>query len=273
MSIDPLLIAKDDGLYCGDPVGAWVEDKHRLVALYETLFSTVMKRKWDVRVYVDLFAGPGVVRVRETDKFLFGSPFLALQVKDPFDKYIFCEKNPQSIEALTARVKKYFPSADVSFISGDCNEKAEEICNKIPLASQNYKVLSFCFVDPYDLSVKFSTISKIAARFVDFLMLLALYMDANRNLSHYLDSTNRKIDEFVGLADWRERWTAETFSGKPSFPQFLAETYSRQMETLGYLPLPFYRMKQIRSDLKNLPCTDLRYSQETNWRTGIGTTC
>ena len=253
MSINLSLMAKDDGLYCGDPVGAWVEDKHRLVALYETLFSTGMKRKWDVRVYVDLFAGPGIVRVRETGKFLFGSPFLALQVKDPFDKYIFCEKNPQSIEALTARVKKNFPNADVSFVSGDCNEKADEICSKIPVASQNFKVLSFCFVDPYDLSVKFSTISKIADRFVDFLMLLALYMDANRNLQHYLDSTNRKIDDFVGLADWRERWAAETFSGKPLFPQFLAETYSRQMETLDYLPLPFYRMKQIRSDVRNLP--------------------
>src|ERR1700722_2229255 len=106
MPIDPLLVAKDDGLYCGESVGPWVEDKHRLVALYETLFSTGMKRKWDVRVYVDLFAGPGIVRVRETGKLLFGSPFLALQVKDPFDKYIFCEKNPLSIEALTARVKK-----------------------------------------------------------------------------------------------------------------------------------------------------------------------
>jgi hypothetical protein len=88
---------------------------------------------------------------------------------------------------------------------------------------------------------------------VDFLMLLALYMDANRNLSHYLDSANHKIDDFVGLRDWRQRWATDTLSGKPLFPQFLAEIYSRQMETLNYLPLPFYRMKQIRSDEKNLP--------------------
>ena len=37
--------AGDDGLYYEDQVGAWVEDKHRLVSLYETLFSTGMKRK------------------------------------------------------------------------------------------------------------------------------------------------------------------------------------------------------------------------------------
>ena len=38
-----------------------------------------------------------------------------------------------------------------------------------------------------------------------------------------------------------------------SFPQFLAEEYAKQMETLRYLPVPFHKMKQVRSDVKNLP--------------------
>src|SRR5262249_32187962 len=237
MSSDLPLTSTDDGLFCGEPAGAWVEDKHRLVALYDALFSTGMKLKWDARVYIDLFAGAGMLRLRESGKILLGSPLLALQVKDPFDKYIFCEKNPQSIEALRVRVERHFPKADVSFIEGDCNENAEEICAQIPVASASKRVLSFCFVDPYDLSIKLSTIAKIADRFVDFLVLLALYMDANRNLQHYLASENRKIDEFLGLSDWRERWAAQAISGKLFFPQFLAETFAGQMETLDYLPL------------------------------------
>jgi three-Cys-motif partner protein len=94
-----LLDAQDDGLYHGDEVGPWVEDKHRLVSLYETLFSTGMKHKWGARVYIDLYSGPGMVRVRGTEKFLWGSPLLALQVRDPFDKYIFCENNDVALEA------------------------------------------------------------------------------------------------------------------------------------------------------------------------------
>ncbi len=39
--------ALDDGLYYEHDVGAWVEDKHKLVALYQTLFSTGMKHKWE----------------------------------------------------------------------------------------------------------------------------------------------------------------------------------------------------------------------------------
>lgn len=253
MLADISLDAQDDGLYCEDGVGAWVEDKHRLVSLYETLFSTGMKLKWDMRVYIDLFSGPGIVRVRGTGKLLWGSPLLALQVKDPFDKYIFCESNSDALDALHRRVERLFPKADVSYVCGDCNNEAAEVCSRIPAPSRGRKVLSFCLLDPYDLSVKFSTVRTIAGRFVDFLTLLALGMDANRNLQHYLDPANQKIDEFLGLPDWRDRWIEQTSVCKNTFPRFLAETYAKQMETMRYLPVAFHRMKQIRSDVKNLP--------------------
>lgn len=244
--------ASDDGLYYEDGVGAWVEDKHRLVSLYETLFSTGMRRKWDLRVCIDLYAGPGLVRVRETNRFLWGSPLLALRVKHPFDKYIFCESNPIALSALRTRVGKHFPNADVTYIQESCNDSVDEICKRIPRSSQHQKVLSFCFVDPYDLSVKFTTIKKISETFVDFLVLLALGMDGNRNLQHYLDVGNRKIDDFLGLSDWRDRWRLHSNNQKASFPQFLAELYAAQMETLQYIRVPFYRMKPVRSD-GNLP--------------------
>jgi three-Cys-motif partner protein len=245
--------ATDDGLYYQDQVGPWVEDKHRLVSLYETLFSTGMKRKWDVRVCIDLYAGPGLVRVRETGKFLWGSPLLALRAKDPYDKYIFCENNPTALSALKTRVGKLFPGVDVSYVEGSCDEAVEEICKKIPIASRDQRVLSFCFVDPCDLSIRFSTIKRISETFVDFLVLLALGMDANRNLQHYLDSDNHKVDDLLGMPHWRTEWEAQCLKHKASFPQFLAETFAKQMETLGYLPVEFHQMKSVRSDAKNLP--------------------
>lgn len=177
---------------------------------------------------------------------------LALKVKDPFDKYVFCENDDQALDALRLRVAKRFPTADVSYILGDCNEKVSDIGRSIPAFSSKKGALSFCFVDPYDLSVKFSTMRKIAEYFVDFLVLLALHMDANRNLKHYLDHSNRKIDEFLGLPNWREKWSEEN-SKRQTFPKFLAEAYAKQMKALGYLEVPFHSMKQVRSDVKNLP--------------------
>jgi three-Cys-motif partner protein len=244
--------AADDGLYYQDQVGPWVEDKHRLVSLYETLFSTGMKKKWDVRVCIDLYAGPGMVRVRETGRFLWGSPLLALRLKDPFDKYIFCESNPTALSALKTRVGKLFPGANVSYVDGSCDDSVDEICKRIPIASPSRKVLTFCFVDPCDLSIKFFTIKRISETFVDFLVLLALGMDGNRNLAHYSDPDNHKIDDLLGMPNWRAEWETQRVKQK-SFPQFLAETFSKQMTTLGYLPVEFHQMKSIRSDARNLP--------------------
>lgn len=250
----PPLEAHDDGSYYERDVGPWVEDKHRLVFMYETLFSTGMKKKWDLRVYIDLYSGPGMLRVRDNGKFLWGSPLLALQVKHQFDKYIFCENNAEAMAALQKRVKKLFPEADVTFVPRDCNDAVNEICRAIPVPSSNNKVLSFCFVDPYDLSLKFSTIAKIASGYlIDFLALLALHMDGRRNQQHYLDTSNRKIDDFLDLPIWRDQWEQRSQNESISFPRFLAETYARQMETLGYLPVAFDDMKQVRSDVKNLP--------------------
>jgi len=250
LTYEPPIPAKDDGLFFGE-VGSWVEDKHRLVALYDSLFSTGMKKKWDSRVYIDLYAGPGLLKIRDTSKFIWGSPILALGVEHQFDKYIFCENDAASLDALKKRVAGNFPDADVEFVLGSCDEQVDRIGRLIPRASRTNRVLSFCFVDPYDLSLQFSTIRKIAEHFVDFLFLLALHMDANRNLAAYLDTKNRKIDDFLGMPDWRERWVR--LPEPKNFPRFLAEMYAGQMQTLRYLPVGFDKMKQVRSDVKNLP--------------------
>jgi hypothetical protein len=82
------LRVEDDGLMCPD-VGRWAESKYRLISLYDELFATGMKKKWDQRVYVDLYAGAGYSRIQHTEIRLKGSPILALSVSSPFDKYIF----------------------------------------------------------------------------------------------------------------------------------------------------------------------------------------
>ncbi|HEV1993371.1 MAG TPA: three-Cys-motif partner protein TcmP [Candidatus Acidoferrum sp.] len=250
MIYEPSIPAKDDGLFFGE-VGSWAEDKHRLVALYDSLFSTGMKKKWGSRVYIDLYSGPGLLKIRDTNKFIWGSPILALDVKDPFDKYIFCENDAAALDALKKRVANHFPYAKVEFVLGNCNEQVDRIGQLLPKATRTHSVLSFCFVDPFDLSIQFATIKRIAEHFVDFLFLLALHMDANRNLAAYLDTKSKKIDDFLGMPNWRERWLR--LQEPKSFPRFLAEMYAGQMQTLRYLPVGFDKMKQVRSDVRNLP--------------------
>ncbi len=245
------LFADNDGLPWPD-VGSWAETKYRLLALYDELFSTGMKDRWDQRVYIDLYAGAGYARVRNTKKILKGSPILALTVTHPFDKYIFCEKSEELLAALKARVARLSPQARAAYIQGSCDARIEEICDEIPKASSSNKVLSLCVVDPFDFGIKFDTLRRLSSVYIDFVVLLAIGMDATRNYDHYVDGESPKIDEALGNTKWRERWQA--VGGKRGdFRKFLAAEFSRSMKSLGYLEQPLDRMKLVRSDEKNLP--------------------
>ena len=210
-----------------------------------------MKKKWDQRVYIDLYSGAGYSRIAGTNTFLKGSPLIALTVEDPFDKYIFCEEDPELLQALRTRVKRIAPMANVVYIQGDCDAEIDKICAEIPKASANNKVLSLCMVDPFDFGIKFETIRRLSKYFMDFLVLLAVGMDAGRNYDHYVDGNSTKIDEALGNTAWRDRWRA-IGTRKGEFRQFLATEFSSSMESLQYLKSPLDRMKQVRSDEKNL---------------------
>ena len=242
------LFVENDGLSCPD-VGSWAETKYRLLALYDELFSTGMKNKWDQRVYIDLYAGAGYARVQGTAKILKGSPILALTVTHPFDKYIFCEENVELLDALKARVTRLSPQAQAVYIQGSCDAQIEQICKEIPKGSS---VLSLCLVDLFDFGIKFETLRRLSSVRIDFVVLLAIGMDANRNYDHYVAGNSPKIDEALGNTEWRERWEAVGVRRR-DFGLFLRAEFAMSMKSLGYLETPIDRMKLVRSDEKNLP--------------------
>lgn len=251
------LYGADDGYYKPE-VGAWAETKYQIVHMYNQLFATGMKRIWGKRVYIDLFAGAGKARIRNTDRIVLGSPLLALNISDRFDRYIFCDENKQSLHALRRRIEREYPAVDASFVLGDCNEKVDDILRIIPKYSKSSTVLSFCFVDPYNLEIEFETIRKLGTFFMDFLILLALSMDAKRNEATYVKPQNRRIEKFLGLHEWRIQWKRERQDGK-DFRRFLAEQFAQQMISIGYRKDSLDTMIEMRSDEKNLPLYHLAF--------------
>lgn len=238
-----LITAERDGLKT-TPIGRWALDKYKLVSLYARLFSTGMKNRWLDRVYIDLCAGSGFSQIEGTDQLYYGSPLLAMGVPDPFNRYIVCERDEESLSALRQRVNRLFSGRDVEFVLGQHDKKIRDLIKEIPCGNS---VLSFCFIDPFDLSIKFSTIKHLSGYRLDFLLVLMLNVDAHRNVRHYTSASNHKIDDFLGLPDWRVKWKLEEKKGT-LFARFVAETFSKQMESIGHLPVPFHRMKLIRSD-------------------------
>ena len=246
----PHINVVDDGLYIPD-VGDWAEQKYRLLWNYADLFSTSMKNRWDERGYIDLFAGAGYARIRGANRIVQSSSLLALQVTDPFDFYIFCDADPACISSLNERARRTKTAARCFFKNCDVNSSYQEVISELPSYGRRRRVLSFCFVDPCKLSdIKFSTIQRLSARFVDFLIHIPA-MDPIRNEAIYLSEDSCVVSEYLGISAWREiRRRDDPVS---SFDLFIAKCLDSQMKALGYVYGGLSETLMIRSTEKNLP--------------------
>jgi len=218
------------------PVGIWTEMKYRHVSAVSRIFSTSMKNRWDNRVYIDLFSGPGYAQIRDDGRILKASPLLAQSHPDPFTRYILCEKNPESAAALEARSQRLFPDNDVKVINADCNESLEAIMAHIPTPSSDSTVLSLCFADPYRLSnLRFVTLQALSSLLIDFLVLIPTGMDASRNIERYSEDTqDTPLDTFLGTSEWRAAW-ANREPRDQSADAFLTNFFSSRMSEFGYI--------------------------------------
>jgi three-Cys-motif partner protein len=240
------LFGVDDGLLIPE-VGPWTEDKFDLIRLYCQIFSSAMKNKW-TRVYVDLYAGSGLCRIKGRSNVLLGSPLIALSVDAPFDRHIFCESDPERFAALKERVKKNHPKQNTHLIPGRFEEHIDQICSMIPSKS-----LALCFVDPFDCDFDIENLKTISkcAHGVDFLCLLALQMDAKRNVPHYLQPDS-KIDRMIGNTAWRTRWNNRS-NIHEDFAKFLASEFAASLAEEGYLKTQLHQMREVKTHDTNVP--------------------
>lgn len=261
MGFEPIIEAKYDNLITPE-VGQWSIQKYRLLGKYSEVFTNSMKNKWSRLVYIDLFSGSGYSMVRNTQRILYGSPLIALSL--PFTDFIFCEKDTEKMDALKIRVNKHFPTKikSVTFFNEDSNNTCKLIKNALPQYSKTTGVLSFCFVDPFSLELDFNTIKELGQLKMDFLVLLALHMDANRNYKDYLVEKNNTIDIFLSNTEWREEFRNKKVENNEKFVKFLADMYKSNMEKLGHKIADTFHL--IKSDNKNLPLYYLAFFSKNN---------
>jgi len=249
---------QDDGLFI-DSAGTWAEQKHKLIAHYARMFATSMKNKWQCRVYIDLFSSSGLAIIKGTSRIVKTSPLLSLDIPDQFDRYIFCDIEKEKIETLKERVSNICPKVDVKYHIGDCNKLVDTIIRSIPSYSRNYRVLSFCVIDPYKIdSFSFQTLEKLSARFMDFLVLIPSFMDANRNTLNYFNGKSKVVEKYLGYQDWRSDWESEKSKGL-KFGTFLVLKFNERMCSLRYICLEPNEYVLIRNPKRNVPLYHLAF--------------
>lgn len=184
--------------------------------------------------YVGLYSGAGAARVAGSARIVETSALAVQRSTHPFTHYVYVDEDPKCIEALRARIAVLSTASRSNFIVGDVNEKATEVLAAIPTHRRGERDLSFCFVDPFDLSLRFETIRALSSRRMDMLVLLMLGVDGRRNFKPYFaDSQSTRIGDFLGVPDWREAFVQRPGARRPV--RFLLERFDDQMVSLGYL--------------------------------------
>lgn len=110
------LVVDDEGLF-SRAVALHSAEKAYCARTYAEIVGTAMRGKWKLW-WIELFAGPGRLYIRETGDFAPGSPIEAMTIRRPFSGYVFADLDSACTESLRRRVGE---RANVHVLRGDAN--------------------------------------------------------------------------------------------------------------------------------------------------------
>ena len=183
-------------------VGSWVRKKHSILEEYVGRTRGVRKG-WVARgpagaTYIDLFSGPGRVRIEETKVVLHGSPLVAWTSSGfgPFTNVYIADAHEDIVKDCAARLKA--AGAPVVSFTGEADKTVDAAIAKLDKYSYH-----FAFLDPFNLgSLSFDVIRKLARlKRMDILAHVSV-LDLNRNLRLYIEEQGSSLDRFA--PGWRK---------------------------------------------------------------------
>lgn len=161
---DTTLVTAPDGLPARK-VCVHSLDKAHYAHYYADIVGTGMKTAYPgPLVWVELFAGPGTLYVKDMAAFKPGSPLEALGIRDPFDTYVFADLDDRCCDALEQRV-----AGRGHVLKGDANS-ADLHDRIVSLVPRNALVV--LYADPAGLDLKFNTLRFFAERYKHLDLLL-----------------------------------------------------------------------------------------------------
>ncbi|MFH1486968.1 MAG: three-Cys-motif partner protein TcmP [Chloroflexota bacterium] len=228
MPTGDLVLASD--AYLAMRVGSWAKQKLYYIQRYCDIFNKAMKARWETRVYIDLFAGAGKCIVEETREEIDGSALTALKSEVPFTHYFFNDAEAEAMGALKERAK-LFPLAEVTFFNLDCNQVIEPLLIELPP-----NALTFCFVDPFNWKIGFTSIEKLTKdRRID----LAITFHSG-SMKRVADNAPQDLNDFFGGSGWQQEYRAALSAGQRQSSRGLMDIYESRLRSLGYLQFQDY---------------------------------
>lgn len=141
--------------------GPWTQKKLNILESYLKAYTTALKQTPFKLMYIDAFAGTGLIRLRGDDpdgrNFMKGSAERAIRIDDkPFDKLIFVEKDSERCKNLES-LRRAHPDRKIDVINYDANTFLR---SNLREGWQEWR--GVLFLDPFATEVEWSTIKTIS---------------------------------------------------------------------------------------------------------------
>jgi three-Cys-motif partner protein len=180
-------------------IGAWSREKHDLLRRYVGI-SSATRRKWKERAFIDLFCGPGRVRVRDTSQETDGGAMVAwrqaVATKSSFTRMIVGDVDTDAADACGKRLEAL--AAPVTVLHGSAESTVETVMRTVPPRG-----LHLAYLDPFNLGqLPFQVIERLAKfKNVDILVHFSV-MDLQREIDLDFVRDSSRFEIFA--PGWRD---------------------------------------------------------------------
>lgn len=188
--------------------GGWTQLKLDVLRGYLSAYTKALKNKNFRLVYIDAFAGSGAVTPKlQPQAPIDGSARIALDTPG-FDAYCFIETDKRRVESLQALREQHPARANIEIFRDDANTVLSTYLPSL----NDPRCRAVLFLDPYGLSVDWSTLTRIAAtKTIDLWYLFPLsgiYRQAARDLRAVDPGKAAALDRVLGTREWETSFYA-----------------------------------------------------------------
>lgn len=223
-------------------VGPWAKEKLEALERYLDFYTKVLKNQRWRTIYVDAFAGGGRALVRndaaqgdesiplfepepasdvDRTELIDGSPRVALNVANPFSRYVFVEKDPARCEELEAVKVEFDGTRQIDILRTNAADGIAWVTDK-PISKATHRGIAF--LDPFGANLEWASVEKLAATGIfEAVVNFALSMAIQRmlpNSGEIPDGWAKTLDAYFGSRAWFEEVYRERSGGLFNTPGF-----------------------------------------------------
>jgi three-Cys-motif partner protein len=140
------------------------------------------------------------------EEYIRGSPRVALDIANPFSRYIFIERDPGRAAELERLRQEYGKRRRIDVWQGSAADELDALL-KSDLGRPGHRAV--VFLDPFGMQISWTVIERLAATrqvevMINFTLGMAIYRVLPRSAT-LQPGWSEALDRFFGTHDWHER--------------------------------------------------------------------